>query len=1251
MVRSLVLVSIGLCCLLGADKVLTRAERPPFKSSGIYDQEPEPVASAGVGDVVGVAPVQDVDERYRLPKTSVPIHYNLHLHTEIHRNERSFQGSVGIQLELLVVTDQLVLHNRGLVISSAKLSSLPNGVNGAPQLIGDVQYSTDTTFEHITFTNPSVLQPGMYLLEVEFQGRLSTNDDGFYVSSYVNDQDERRYLATTQFESTSARMAFPCYDEPALKATFTVSITHSIFYSAISNMPVSGTVDLADSMRTTTFQTTPIMSSYLLAFVVSDFLFRSGSQRVYVRPNAFNEASFGLEAGQRILAALDAYLGIAYSTHMAKIDQVAVPDFAAGAMENWGLVTYREQYLLFNPAVSTYRTKTNVATTIAHEYAHQWFGNLVTAEWWEYIWLNEGFATLYEYYGAHLAYPDQEYWELFNPQVIQAAMVPDGQASTRPMNWNAATPGEISALFDRVAYPKSGSVLNMMRHVLGDDNWTAGLREYLNARAYKGAIDEQLYEGLQSAIEGKGVLPSGVTVAQIMRTWATEAGYPVLTVRRSYDSGDVIISQERFYSDRKIPNTNIWMLPYNFVQQARADFNEFDDFQWLSTKAARIATNVPANEWIIFNKQQVGYYRVNYDDQNWELITQALFDNYASVHRLNRAQLIDDAYWLARSGRLDMRVTLRLMTYLRNEKEYAPWTAANVVLTYFNNRLRGTEGYHDLMVFVDALIENIYSELTIDAVAEGDTLLHKYLVQTISTWACTLGYTDCLAKTSALLTAEATDTTSTVHPDIATVTYCYGMRTAGETEFHYLYRKMMDSKNLAERTMLIDALGCSHNKEFLTSLLTTALGNVEINYSADERRRVVQAVYSGSRIGVDALIEFLSDPMMVNEFVSMLSTSTLNSALSAIASRTNNDDEVNKLNALITALGSRVSSQTATNLRNSAQSNLDWVSGFEGLMLSSFLTDFVAEITNPTEPTDTTTVGTTTTITPAPVTTTTAAAVTTTGDGLKQTRFRPTPSMPTYLVAFAITTDYVSARVSLKAPPSSITMELIAPPTVTPSAQSYGLNLGATAIRTIEQHFNQSYELPKLDQLAVPELSFVAMENWGLVIYDQLYLLYDESTDTNRDKENVIITVVHEFVHQFLGNLLTPHWWSDLSLSEGFATFYEHYLGSMVEPSIRFMEKFTTDALQVALLLDCDISVRPISYEVERRTDIERLFDIIAYQKGGSVFRMFHYALGGQTFLKGMRHYISTNIGTDPAFLNIVSDIEQRQADLVRYDE
>ncbi|XP_058065216.1 aminopeptidase N-like [Anopheles bellator] len=1028
MVRGWTVLSIGLWCLLSGGEQWVLADRPPHKSSGIYEDE----IAQSVDESVSIVPAQDVDETYRLPKTSQPIHYDLQLTTEIHRNERTFTGSVAITLEVLVVTDQIVLHNVGLVISTATISSLPDGVGGTPVVIGAVVPVTDTRVAHLQLTAPRTLQPGFYLLEIEYQGRLSTNDDGFYVSSYVDDQGERRYLATTQFESTSARRAFPCYDEPSLKATFAVTIINGALYGAISNMR-SISSEVVGDMRTTKFETTPVMSTYLLAFVVSDFLARiQGTHRVYVRGNAFEEATLALDAGSKILTALDTHLGITYAQYMPKMDQIAIPDFAAGAMENWGLVTYREQYLLFKPDVSTYRTKTNIVTTIAHEFAHQWFGNLVSPAWWEFLWLNEGFATLYEYYATELAYPGEHYWELFTTQVIQAAMVPDGLQSTRPMNWNAGTPAEISALFDRVAYPKSGSVLNMMRHVLGENNWTAGLRSYLNSHALNVATDEDLYEGLQSAIQGQGVLPADVTVRQIMRTWTTEPGYPVLSVRRSYDTGELIISQERFYSDRKVPNTNIWMIPYNFVSQSQPDFTNID-FEWLATKAARFPTTIPPTEWIIFNKQQVGYYRVNYDEQNWQLITNALVTNHNSIHRLNRAQLIDDAYWLARSDRLDLRIMWRLMTYLRNELDYSPWAAADVALTYYNNRLRGTDAYGDFSTFVGILIEEVYGTLAINSVAADETLLDKYLKQAISGWACRLEHEDCLSKTKALLSVEANGGVS-VHGDIAAVTYCYGMRTAGEAEFQYLYRKMMNSTNLAERTLLIDSLGCSWNKEYLTALLTTALGNVEINYRTDERQRVIQAVYSGSRIGVDTLIDFLMDEAIIAEFVSTLTGSTLNSALSGIASRTNNAEEHAKLEALIVALGPRISETTATNLRNSAQSNLDWVDGFEGLMVTEFLTEYMKELqTTTTEApsTITTTEASTTTVS---TTTTTVATITTT---VASTTTDPgtitTPAPDTTTEEVTSTTAEATTESSTSTSTESVTTTL-APTTTTEGA-------------------------------------------------------------------------------------------------------------------------------------------------------------------------------------------------------------------------
>lgn len=286
----------------------------------------------------GFTAFQSVDESYRLPNTTFPTHYDIHLRSEIHTGDRNFLGSVDIHLTVLEATNNIVVHHRGLSIQSAQLKPADNS-----QQVLNLSSTFDPRIEHLTLTSGTLLTSGDYIVTVTFTGRLATNEDGFYISSYVDVAGSTKYLATTQFESTSARMAFPCYDEPGLKATFTIWITHHESYSARSNMDFSSEklIDEPD-YQVTKFAKTPVMSTYLLAFVVSDFVY-IGDQRhsVYARPNAIGEAHFALEAGEKVLLALNDHLGIDYYTYVPEMKQFAIPDFAAGAMENWGLVTYR----------------------------------------------------------------------------------------------------------------------------------------------------------------------------------------------------------------------------------------------------------------------------------------------------------------------------------------------------------------------------------------------------------------------------------------------------------------------------------------------------------------------------------------------------------------------------------------------------------------------------------------------------------------------------------------------------------------------------------------------------------------------------------------------------------------------------------------------------------------------------------------------------------------------------------------------
>ncbi|XP_055602736.1 aminopeptidase N-like [Uranotaenia lowii] len=880
---------------------------------------------------------EEVDESFRLPKDTFPVHYYLHLRTAVHDDGNpNFEGNLELHLDVVEPTSRIILLNRGLTITAATLIKEAEDEELEPSL------HYDERTEKQVFQFDSTLEPGRYILHVDYTGRLQTStNSGFFRKYYRDEQNVRRYLASTQFEPTRARMAFPCYDEPAFKAAFTVSITHHKSYSAVSNMPQDGdlVVDESDpEYVTTVFQTTAKMSSYLLAFVVSDFETRTlAGQLIHARANAIDETEFALISGVKTLEQLSSYYSVPYNKYMPKIAQIAIPDWGSGAMENWGLVTYGEPALLFDPAVNTYHNKRGIATVIGHEYAHQWFGNLVTCDWWGYIWLNEGFATLYGYYGADLAYPGEQYMDFFQLDVLQLALAADSSESTRPMNWDAATPTEISGLFDRIAYEKSGSVLNMFRVVFGDTTWRAGLKNYLENRQLSTGLPDDLYGGLQDTqlID----LPNSLTVKDVMESWTSVAGYPVLNVRRLYDKREVVISQDRFWSDRRLPNDHVWYIPYNVANQRDEDFT-LNEFQWLTTKAARIQLDVDEDQWVIFNRQQVGFYRVNYDPQNWELIIKALIANPQSIHPFNRAQLIDDAFNLAKADLLDFSIVLRLITSLKHDIDYIPWAAANNVLNYVHKKLLGTAHQSSFERYVTSLIDVVYDELHIDSVSSDETLTQKYLKQLFSTWSCRIGYKDCQEKSKNLLNT-AIRTNVGVHPDIASVIYCHGLQHSTDEEFRWLYDRMANSKNTNERNQLLGSLACSKNTDHLKALLTSSIGTVpEIQYYESERLYILQAVYSAGRTGVDALLQFLDNWDMAEDYIYWMEQSTFNLAIRAIAERTNTPEELGRLEHLFETVGDLAPADVVDQALATVSQNFDWFNSLEGLIVIDFLENY-----------------------------------------------------------------------------------------------------------------------------------------------------------------------------------------------------------------------------------------------------------------------------------------------------------------------
>lgn len=473
----------------------------------------------------------------------------------------------------------------------------------------------------------------------------------------------------------------------------------------------------------------------------------------------------------------------------------------------------------------------------------------------------------------------------------------------------------------------------MFRIVFGDENWSRGLNAYLQKHALSFATAEDLYAALESAIDS----PDAMTVKQIMESWTEAAGYPVLNVRRDYNKNTVLISQERFLSDSREPSDHVWYIPYNFADEKHQDF-ALDSFDWLTKKADEFEVDTEPDRWMIFNRQQFGLYRVNYDSRNWELLIQAMTQNPNSIHHINRAQLIDDAFNLARADLLDFSIVLRMLTGLAHEQDYLPWAAADKVLSYLNNKLRGTVHQERFERYVSSLISTVYPTLATDSVAADESLKDKYIKHLISTWACRIDHSDCRQKAQSSFRNEIY-TDAKVAPDVQTVSYCYGAQRATDEEFLYLYRRMFNSMNEGERSLIISALGCVESKEQLKAFLTSSIGagvGVEVNYSERERPQVLQAVYSAGRIGVDALIDFLNNWDMADDLIYWLEQPVFNSAIANIASRTNSVEEFDRLKKLLETVGTLAPGNVVNAALATVKANLDWYDSLEGLVVAEF---------------------------------------------------------------------------------------------------------------------------------------------------------------------------------------------------------------------------------------------------------------------------------------------------------------------------
>ncbi|XP_069819057.1 leucyl-cystinyl aminopeptidase isoform X2 [Dendropsophus ebraccatus] len=597
----------------------------------------------------------------RLPNFIKPLEYDITLYPNLTTME--FSGRVNIRLNIVGNTKSIVLHSSGLQDIQANVTLAGGNVLSLPVL----EYPT---FEMIAVVLPDALEKGTEcLLTVEYHANFSSSYYGFYKMSYSDENNKSVWLAATQFEPLAARKAFPCFDEPAFKSTFRLKIKRSEAHIALSNMPKSNTTVLPDGLLLDEFATSVKMSTYLVAFIVSEMKsvvadVNGTLVSVYAIPQKIDQAEYALNASIVLLDFFSEYFRIKYP--LAKLDLVAIPDIQAGAMENWGLLTFRETTLLYKENSSSLMDKQLITQVIAHELAHQWFGNLVTMEWWNDLWLNEGFATYMEYFALQSKFPDLN----ANNNFLKArcdALEKDSLQTTHPISTDVQSPEQIEEIFDDLSYIKGASILQMLNAYLSEDVFHDCIVKYLQDHKYETTKSDGLWDSMNQ------VTKSNPDVKNIMKTWTQQAGYPLVTVQ--WKGKEVSVSQERFLQTVNSGNSTgnsstLWHVPLSYIFGPCGGPTCYN-VSLLSQKQGKIVLpSVPS--WLKFNVKMTGYYIVDYGEDGWNALINQLRNNHTVFAPSDRANLIHDIFVLSGVGKVQLSKAFDLIAYLVNETETAP---------------------------------------------------------------------------------------------------------------------------------------------------------------------------------------------------------------------------------------------------------------------------------------------------------------------------------------------------------------------------------------------------------------------------------------------------------------------------------------------------------------------------------------------------------------------------------------------------
>ncbi|PAA80666.1 hypothetical protein BOX15_Mlig024421g3 [Macrostomum lignano] len=755
--------------------------------------------------------------RMQLPEGQRPRHYRVRLHPRLGDEAlQGFTGEVDIDLRLLAATKYILVHVKYLSVTN---TIVLNKADSQPLPLANTFNYTENQFWVIELASEL---PANSEVQVQLQYRGGYfGIVGLYQSTYT-EGGVKKFLATTKFQPTDARKAFPCLDEPQLKATYTAELVHQPEYTALANMPQQGSREnYTDNLVLTRFQETRNMSTYLFCILISQFasMNRTSAEgdpfRVWAPQSLINQSIYALESGVRIQDFFSSWFNYSYESQFPKQDMAAIPDFPSGAMEHWGLITYRDTAMLFDEATGSASNKQRVVTVVAHELAHMWFGNLVTMVWWNDLWLNEGFASYFADIGADLIEPS---WELRQQGFITtyiSAFNADDVITSHPIIVDVETPQEITQIFDTITYSKGQAVLTQLEDFMGMDNFQLGLQDYLKANEFGVASTPQLYESLQKY--------SADNVTEFMDRWTRQMGFPLVTVAETADP-DVLLLNQTWFLREPATRVNATASPFSYQWIIKLSYSSQNGSSSQMMRDQQMRLTVPGyrnfSQPLKFNLGQQGFYRVNYPDSWWHGFADALRLNVTVLSAVDRAGLISDAFAVANSNQLGYAAVVKLLSYMASESHYLPWYAASSGLGAITRQLARRATYGAWSEFVRNITAPLYSSI---GWANKTSHLDKLLQPIALNLACSAGNTDCLAEAKLRFDSWRLNGSS-INSELRQIVYTYGLLESDtQAVWDFMWQRYLASDSAAERERLLRALAMSRNAWLVNRLLDFSL--------------------------------------------------------------------------------------------------------------------------------------------------------------------------------------------------------------------------------------------------------------------------------------------------------------------------------------------------------------------------------------------------------------------------------------------